>query len=120
MARDLSLIDTYSTQVIKRAAINGATLGNNTLVSAVSGKKIRVYQILLVATGTTTVQFQSGAGGTNLTGDMALAANVGFSSGWCPVGHFETAEGVLLNMSLSAAVSVEGWLLYAEVDADGR
>lgn len=101
----------------KRVAVSAAGAGNNTLIAAVTGKRIRVYQVLLVAAGTVTLKFQSGAGGTDLTGAMALATSVGFSSGWNPVGHFETAAGALLNASLGGAVSVAGWIVYAEVDA---
>lgn len=100
---------------MKRAPIDVATLGDNTIVSAVTGKIIRVYEVVLISSGTTTVRFESGTGGTALTGQMNLSANVGFSSGWCPTGHFETAEGVLLNLELSAAVSVDGWIVYAEI-----
>ncbi len=110
-------VDLYGTQNIARVAINNASSGNNTLVAAVTGYKIRVHNLCLVASGTTTVQFQSGAGGTNLTGDMALVANTGFAPGFDPTGHFETASGSLLNMSLSAAVSVDGWLTYSLVPA---
>jgi len=108
-------IDMYSTQSIQRVAIDHATSGNNTIVAAVTGYKIRVHNIVLVASGTTTVRFQSGAGGTALTGDISLVANVGFAPGFDPTGHFETAATTLLNLSLSAAVSVDGWLNYSLV-----
>lgn len=109
------LYETASNQRIKRVVIDHAVGGNNTLVAAVAGKKIRVYQVLLISAGTATVRFESGADGTALTGQLTLAANVGFSSGWNPAGHFETAAGVLLNLEISAGVSVDGWLTYAEV-----
>jgi hypothetical protein len=114
VTKDSIHFDPYQVQRVKRASINGATLGDNTLVAAVAGKKIRVLSLVLVSTGTTTVRFESGAGGTELSGEMALAANVGFSTGYSPVGHFETAAGSLLNMELSAAVSVDGWIVYVE------
>lgn len=99
----------------KFAVIDHATNGNNTLVAAVTGKKIRVLDIVLISSGTTTVRFQSGAGGTALTGQMSLTAQSGLAPGFCPVGHFETAAGALLNMELNAAVSIDGWLVYVEV-----
>lgn len=100
----------------KRVKIAASSNGNNTLVAAVTGKRIRVYQVLLVAAGAVAVTFQSGATGTDLTGPMTLATSVGFSSGWNPVGHFETAAATLLNLSLGGAVAVSGWLTYAEID----
>jgi hypothetical protein len=99
----------------KFAVINASTSGNNTLVAAVVSKKIRVTNIVLVAAGAVTATIQSGAGGTAIGGPVALAANGGFAPGYSPVGHFESAAGVLLNLNLSAAVQCGGWLTYEEV-----
>lgn len=111
---DSHLFDPYQIQRVKRVAIDNASNGDNTLVAAVTGKKIRVLSIVLISTGAVTVRFESGASGTALSGQMALAANVGFSSGYSPVGHFETAAGELLNLELSGATSVDGFLTYLE------
>ena len=99
----------------KFAVIDHATNGDNTVVAAVVSKKIRVLSGLLISAGTVTARFESGAGGTALTGQMSLVANVGFQIPYSPVGNFETAAGSLLNLELSAAVSVDGWLVYLEV-----
>lgn len=99
----------------KFAIIDGATSGDNTLVAAVTSKKIRVLALFVVSAGTVNVRFESGAGGTALTGQMNLIANTGFSLSYNPVGWFETASNTLLNMELSAAVSVDGSLVYIEV-----
>jgi hypothetical protein len=104
-----------STIAIKRAKIDAATSGDNTLVAAVSGKKIRVISLFLVASDVVNVRFESGAGGTALTGAMNLVANGGFSLPYNPLGWFETASGALLNLELSGAVSVDGALTYEEV-----
>jgi hypothetical protein len=110
----------YSVQESKKAKIDAATSGNNTLVAAVTGKKIRVLSLFLVSAGATTVTFQSGAGGTGLTGAITTAAGTGFVLPHNPEGWFETAEGALLNAALSAAIQVSGSLTYVEVDADAR
>jgi hypothetical protein len=99
----------------KYAVIDAATSGDNTLVSAVTGKKIRVLSALLVAAGTVNVRFESGAGGTALTGQMNLVANTGFVLPYNPAGWFETGSNTLLNLELSGAVSVDGSLTYIEV-----
>lgn len=99
----------------KFAAIDAATSGDNTLVAAVASKKIRVMSLFLVAAGAVTARFESGAGGTALTGQMNLAANGGFVLPFNPVGWFETASNTLLNLELSGAVSVDGSLTYVEV-----
>jgi hypothetical protein len=100
---------------VKFVAIDAATSGNNTLLAAVTSKKIRVVSAFLVAAGAVNVRFESGADGTALTGQMNLVANTGFVLPYNPSGWFETASGTLLNLELSAAVSVDGSLSYIEV-----
>ncbi len=107
--------DRTAAQRIKRAVIDCASSGDNTIVAAVTGKIIRVYQLVVVSAGTVTTRWESGASGTALTGQMSLVANSGYAPPFNPFGHFETAEGALLNLELSAAESVDGWLLYAEI-----
>lgn len=97
------------------AVIDHATSGNNTLVAAVTGKKIRVLAFLLVAAGAVSARFESDADGTALTGVMSLAANAVVEASHNPAGWFETAAGELLNLELSGAVSVDGVLVYALV-----
>lgn len=100
---------------VKYAAIDAATSGDNTLVAAVTGKKIRVLSYILVSAGTVTARFESGAGGTALSGQMTMAVNTGVSAAFNEGGWFETAAGSLLNLELSGAVSVDGHLSYIEV-----
>ena len=98
------------------AAISGATNGDNTLVAAAgASNKIRVTSLYLVSAGTTTVRFESGAGGTALSGVMSLIANTGLVLPHNPNGWFETAANTLLNMELNAAVQVSGSLSYIVV-----
>lgn len=99
----------------KFAVIDNATSGDNTLVAAVTSKKIRVHQVMLVASAAVTVRFESGAGGTALTGQMQLGANNGFVLPFSQMGWFETASNTLLNMELSGAFSCDGVLGYTEV-----
>lgn len=103
---------------VKYAAVDVAGSGDNTIVAAVtspSNKKIRVLSLFLISAGTVTTRFESGAGGTALTGQMNLVANSGYTLPFNPAGWFETAAGVLLNLELSAAISVDGSLSYIEV-----
>lgn len=99
----------------KFAKVDCASNGDNTLVAAVAGKRIRVLAGVLVAAGTVVAAFQSGASGTALTGAMSLVASSGFTVPFCPLGNFQTAAGVLLNLSLDGSVQVSGWLVYIEV-----
>lgn len=107
--------DPFGTQPVKRAAISCNGSGNNTLVAAVTGYKIRVLNIVAVVTSAVTMKFQSGAGGTDLTGAMPFGDNGGFAPGFDPVGHFETASSTLLNLSLGSGVQVSGYLSYVLV-----
>lgn len=98
------------------AVIDHASSGDNTIVSAVSGKRILVLALHLVAAGAVNVRFESGAGGTALTGVMTCAAaGDDITLPYSPVGWFKTAASALLNLELSGAVSVDGVLVYAEV-----
>lgn len=99
----------------KFAVVDNATSGDNTLVAAVTGKKIRVHQLALIGSAAVTVRFESGASGTALTGQMQFAANGGFVLPFSPMGWFETASDTLLNMELNGATSVDGVLGYTEV-----
>jgi hypothetical protein len=98
------------------AAVSAADLGDNTLVAAVTARQLRVLAFVLVAAGgANTVRFESGAGGTALTGQMDLAADGQLVAPYNPAGWFETAAGALLNLELSAATLVAGFLVYIEV-----
>lgn len=105
-----------STSEFKYAVIDATVSGNNTLVAAPgAGVKIRVLSAFLVSAGTVNVRFESGADGTALTGQMNLVVNSGFTLPFNPAGWFETADATLLNLELSAAVSVDGCVTYVEI-----
>lgn len=101
---------------IKRAVIDHATNGDNTLIAAQAGKKLRVLSIFFTVAGAVTVRFESGAGGTALTGQMNFnGPGEGIALDHNTLGWFETLEGGALNMELNGAVSVDGALTYIEV-----
>ena len=99
----------------KFAAIALSASGNTTVVAAVASKKLRVLALSMVANGTVNIKFQTGTGGTDLTGLYYLIANTGAVLPFNPAGWFETASGVLLNANLSAAIAIGGSLTYIEV-----
>ena len=108
-----NFITQESQSPVKRVAISGAST-NNTIVAAVTGKKIRVVCFSVVVTTAVTVKFQSSTS-TDLTGAMPFAANGGISPPFNPTGHFETVAGELLNMALGSGVQTSGWLDYQEI-----
>lgn len=100
----------------KFVAIAASSSGNNTLLAAVSSKKIRVLAYNLMGAGAVNAKFQSGASGTDLTGlKYIAAAGGGICAPFNPVGWFETASNTLLNLNLSGAVAVGGEIVYVEV-----
>ena len=106
------------TTQVKRAAISGATSGNNTVVAAVTGKKIKVLALHITAAAAVDVRFEDGAGGDPLTGVMSLTDTNGLAITLpaAPPGYhwFETTAATLLNMELGGAVQVSGCLVYYE------
>lgn len=99
----------------KFAAISASGSGNNTLVAAVTGKKIRVLALALIANAAVNAKLQSGAGGTDITGLFYCAGNGGLVLPYNKVGWCQTAAATLLNLNLSGAVAVGGCLVYVEV-----
>lgn len=101
----------------QHAVVSASTLGNNTLVAAVTGKKIRVIAAVLVASGgANTVRFESAVDGTALTGQMDILDNGQLILPYNGDGWFESdVISELLNLELSAATAVEGMLVYQEI-----
>lgn len=115
-AQDSAAMQSGNDQVTpKFAVIAASSSGDNTLVSAVASKKIRVLSYVLVANAAVNAKFQSATGG-DISGLLYCAANTGASSGFSPVGHFQTAANEDLQLNLSGAVAVGGHLTYIEVD----
>jgi hypothetical protein len=101
---------------VQYAAVAASSAGDNTLLAAVTGLKIRVLSIYLVAASDVTARFESGAGGTALSGQMEIPAKGGFVLPFNQAGWFQTAAEALLNLELSSAVSVGGGFSYITVE----
>lgn len=98
---------------------------DNTLVAAVANKKIRAHAAVLVGMGNCTARFESGTGGTALTGQMNFSQNdsavIAGANGvlvlpYSPAGWFQTASGALLNLEIGGSGDVRGCLVYRLVD----
>lgn len=103
-------------RLLKYAAISASSAGDNTVLAVVTGKALYVVSLFVVASGTVGVRWESGAGGTALTGVVDLVANTGYVLPYNENGWFRTARGTLLNLELSAGIQVSGSLTYVEVD----
>jgi hypothetical protein len=97
----------------KFASINVSSNGDNSIVAAVTSKKIRVLSYVIVADNAVAVMFRNGT--TALMGAVSLAANGGIAAPFNPVGHFETSITTALNLNLASATGVRGHLTYAEI-----
>ncbi len=107
-------VPTLGLQTVKRASIQVASSGANAIVAAVASRRIRVLQYLINAAGAVNAKWQSAA--NDKTGLHYMgAAGDGAAPGYCPVGMFETNVNEALNLNLSAAVAVGGWVIYVEV-----
>lgn len=98
--------------VLNRAPISVAVSGDNFIVAAVIGKQILVLSYVLVAAGTVTAKFKSGAAGADLTGAMPLVANGQLNVSASDFGQFVTAAGDPLNLVLSGAIAAAGNITY--------
>ena len=100
----------------KYLAVDVNTSPDNTLIAAVSGKKILVLGCVLIAAGAVNIRFEDGAGGTALTGVINLTTNSGFTLPLGIPGWFRTSTNTLLNLELSGATAVAGTLVYTEIE----
>lgn len=109
---DLTNIEDLQSAV-SYASVNVST-GDNTLVAAVSGKKICLLACSLSASAAGAIRFEDGAGGTALSGVIPLAASQQFLLPFSPSGWFETTANTLLNLEVTTA-DIDGFIVYIEV-----
>jgi len=91
------------------AVISENTIGDQEVLAAVPGRKIRVLHYTLVAAAAVTVIWKSGS--VAISGSMPRGADAGMAP-TCEVGLFETAPGANLVLNLSGSVAVGGHLTY--------
>lgn len=117
VAQDSAVMKLASVSVTpKFASISASSSGDNTIVAAVTSKKIRVLAYNLMGAGAVNARWQTAAAGAYLTGlKYIAAAGGGICAPFNPVGWFETVAGDLLNLELSGAVAVGGEVVYIEV-----
>jgi len=97
----------------KFASISVSSSGDNSIVAAVTSKKIRVLSYVIVADAAVAAKFRNGT--TDVMGAASLSANGGIAAPFNPAGHFETAATTVLNLNLASAVGVRGHLTYVEI-----
>jgi hypothetical protein len=99
----------------KFVAVNVAAGAETTVLAAVTGKKIRVLSYVVGLDATGSFLFNSDTAGTALTGVVPVVIDTSVSSGFNPMGHFETVSGELLSI-VTVGGAADGHITYVEVD----
>ncbi len=116
MGNRIKFLNLVSHAEIKYAVINEGSTGDNTLVSAVAGKKILMISCIIISAGEVGIRFEDGAStGTYLSGIMPLTSNSGFTAPFNEGGWLIGSTNTLLNLELSGTVDIDGMLTYVEV-----
>lgn len=99
----------------KRVVISAASSGANTLVAAVTNKKIRVISYEYSVSAAVNVKFQSSTT-SDLTGlQYNGSTGQGRTCPFHPMGWFETVAGEALTANLSGATAIGGSIVYLEL-----
>jgi len=92
------------------APVNASAASSNLIVTGVAGMQIKVINVVVQASGAVDTRWDSGT--TPRTGPMPQVANTGYAPPQASFGHFVCAAGENLNLHLSAAEPVAGWIVY--------
>jgi hypothetical protein len=101
-------------QTVKFASVNATSDGDNEIVAAVSGKKIRVLGYCLTSNAAGTVALKSGASTTLARIRIGADGDGAAYAGSAETPAFETAAGEALNLNNPASVDTFGHLCYME------
>jgi hypothetical protein len=105
---------------MKYAKIDASTVGSNTIVDAVAGKRILVLVYSAMGSGNQNAYFCSNA--TAITGTLYLSNHIrataayGATTPAGAVGLFRTEIGEALNLVLSTTANVGGHITYLVTD----
>jgi len=104
-------------KTLKTAKIDHAVSGDNTIVATVTGKRIKVYVVVLVVSGAVNCKWKSGF--NDLSGDMNFdGKGEGYGQAVQPPAFLlATNAGEALILNLSAAVAVDGYVSYWDDDS---
>lgn len=101
---------------IKYVRVNATADGDNTVISAVAGKALRVLSYQLTSTAAGTVTLQDTAGSPAVFASFAMPANGNITyTGGLQAPAFETASGVGLEVSNGTGVDTLGHITYLEI-----
>lgn len=103
---------------LKSVSIGVSVSGDNPIVAAVAGRRIKVVAYSIQATGTVNVKWKDG-GGADLSGAFNFQAREGNAFGVpAPSWMFGTQAGQSLLLNLDGSVAVNGFVTYFDDDAE--
>lgn len=112
---DGTVTDGGSGKTLKSTSVSLSATG--TAISAVTGKKLKVYAVKLVVSAAISVNWRDGAS-TGLEGAQALAANGGYVESVNPPAFlFATSAGNSLDLDISGTGTAAGRVSYWDDDA---
>lgn len=92
-----------------------ASTSGEIVVSGVTGRSLRVLNVVCTATSGGTVQFRSGTSGTTLTPAFPVYASGSPLSYGSPMGLFQTTAGEGLQTVVSSGIEYQALITYREV-----
>lgn len=95
------------------AAINFSNTGANTVVAAVTGRRIRVWKMNFTCTTASNLTFEDGS--TALSGAYDLQANGSIFFPYDSAPYYETTIGAGFVISQSGTSSIQGTVYYTTV-----
>jgi len=109
-----NLIETSGGKTLKSSSFSISSTG--TVISAVTGKRLKIFAVKLVVSAAISVSFRSGAS-TALEGAMPLVANAGFVEFVTPPAFlFGTVAGQSLDLVISGTGTASGRISYWDDD----
>lgn len=93
--------------------ISAGSSGDNTIISPVAGRNIRVLQYSLTVGVSNNIKWSNGV--SNLSGVMPFGSPGGIANPYTPIGLFETGISRPLLLNLAAGGSIAGHLTYVLV-----
>lgn len=110
----LTFHDPFSDEVKFKTISASSSASKIDLISAVSGKKLRVLSFTISSSGTANVKIESGSSASTVYETIYLASNTTQSFSH-PLGLFESDAGEKLMMTITGSAYVSASLSYREV-----
>lgn len=106
------IVPTGNINSFTEASIDFSNTGDNTVISAVAGKTIRIFRIFFVCSAATEITIKNGT--TALTGAMSMGQNGGFTLDYQAEAWFTATAGNAFVISQSGTAQISGRIYYQQ------